>query len=113
MGNGEAGPSGPPHGRRGERRPRDELPDEGPAPPDKRPRQDTSGHDSCSSDAAFETASKQAWQLPHATTAQKLEIYGLFKQATVGDNETPQPSPLRFKEHAKWEAWSKVRGMVS
>ncbi|KAL7734833.1 hypothetical protein ACLKA6_011114 [Drosophila palustris] len=39
-----------------------------------------------------------------------LELYALFKQATVGDNETSKPGLLDLKGKAKWEAWSKVKG---
>ena len=41
----------------------------------------------------------------------KLEIYGLFKQATVGDVNTARPGMLDFKGKAKWDAWEKVKGM--
>lgn len=35
-----------------------------------------------------------------------LQIYALFKQATVGPNTTPQPGFLSFKAKAKWAAWA-------
>ncbi|CAH0556154.1 unnamed protein product [Brassicogethes aeneus] len=38
-----------------------------------------------------------------------LEVYSLYKQATVGDNNIPKPSEAKAK--AKWEAWSKKRGV--
>jgi diazepam-binding inhibitor (GABA receptor modulating acyl-CoA-binding protein) len=31
-----------------------------------------------------------------------LEVYGLYKQATVGDNTTSKPGMLDFKGKAKW-----------
>ena len=34
-----------------------------------------------------------------------LELYGYFKQATVGDCNTVQPNYLNFKEYKKWESW--------
>ena len=34
-----------------------------------------------------------------------LELYGLYKQATVGDNTTPRPGMFDFKAAKKWEAW--------
>ncbi|XP_034483822.1 acyl-CoA-binding protein homolog [Drosophila innubila] len=39
-----------------------------------------------------------------------LELYALFKQATVGDNETSKPGLLDLKAKAKWEAWGKQKG---
>nr|CAD7602760.1 unnamed protein product [Timema genevievae] len=40
-----------------------------------------------------------------------LELYSLFKQATVGDNDTPKPGLLDLKGKAKWEAWTGKKGM--
>ena len=41
---------------------------------------------------------------------QLLELYGLYKQATVGDNVTSKPFFIDMKGVAKWEAWSKYYG---
>lgn len=35
-----------------------------------------------------------------------LKIYGLFKQATVGDNIEKKPSFSDFVARAKWDAWT-------
>ena len=43
--------------------------------------------------------------------AQKLDIYALFKQATVGDVNTSRPGMLDFKGKAKWDAWESKKGM--
>ncbi|KAM3140873.1 hypothetical protein pb186bvf_007100 [Paramecium bursaria] len=40
----------------------------------------------------------------------KLQIYGLFKQATVGDVNIPRPGLLDPKGKAKWDAWSSNKG---
>ncbi|XP_030555013.1 acyl-CoA-binding protein [Drosophila novamexicana] len=40
-----------------------------------------------------------------------LELYGLFKQANVGDCNTDKPGFLDFKGKSKWEAWNKLKGM--
>ncbi|XP_013119064.1 acyl-CoA-binding domain-containing protein 7 [Stomoxys calcitrans] len=40
-----------------------------------------------------------------------LELYGLYKQATVGDCNTAKPGFLDFKGKAKWEAWNGRKGM--
>ena len=41
----------------------------------------------------------------------KLEFYGLFKQATVGDVNTERPGMLDMKGKAKWDAWKAKEGM--
>ncbi|XP_058835749.1 acyl-CoA-binding protein [Topomyia yanbarensis] len=43
--------------------------------------------------------------------ADLLIIYGLYKQATVGDCNTAKPGMLDFKGKAKWEAWNGRKGM--
>ena len=40
-----------------------------------------------------------------------LELYSLFKQASVGDVNTDRPGMFDFKGRAKWDAWEKKRGM--
>jgi len=40
-----------------------------------------------------------------------LLLYSLFKQATVGDVNTEQPSMFSMKERAKWDAWKEKEGM--
>jgi len=44
------------------------------------------------------------------TDEEMLEIYGLYKQATVGDNTTAQPWAVQMEARAKWEAWEKNKG---
>ena len=39
-----------------------------------------------------------------------LEIYALYKQATVGDCNTVRPGMLDFKGKAKWDAWDGKKG---
>ncbi|CAH8581682.1 unnamed protein product [Schistosoma guineensis] len=41
-----------------------------------------------------------------------LELYGLYKQATVGDNNTCAPGILDLKGKAKWNAWNGKKGNV-
>eukprot|EP01114_Cavostelium_apophysatum_P014340 TRINITY_DN3692_c0_g1_i1.p1 TRINITY_DN3692_c0_g1~~TRINITY_DN3692_c0_g1_i1.p1 ORF type:complete len:121 (+),score=20.91 TRINITY_DN3692_c0_g1_i1:113-475(+) len=46
---------------------------------------------------------------PYQPSAQeKLDFYGLFKQATDGPNTTKKPSMLNVVAKAKWEAWTKL-----
>ncbi|KAK4876424.1 hypothetical protein RN001_012846 [Aquatica leii] len=40
-----------------------------------------------------------------------LEIYALYKQATVGDNNTDRPGLLDMKGKAKWDAWTGKKGL--
>ena len=40
-----------------------------------------------------------------------LEVYSLYKQATVGDCDTARPGMLDFKGKAKWDAWDSKKGM--
>lgn len=39
-----------------------------------------------------------------------LKLYGYYKQSNEGDNKTRCPSLFNFKENAKWNAWSKLKG---
>ncbi|WKX89514.1 hypothetical protein Q1695_008851 [Nippostrongylus brasiliensis] len=42
---------------------------------------------------------------------QLLELYALFKQGTVGDNNTDKPGMFDLKGKAKWSAWDGKKGM--
>jgi len=39
-----------------------------------------------------------------------LRLYGLYKQATVGDNEEKRPGGFDFKAAAKYNAWLILKG---
>lgn len=39
-----------------------------------------------------------------------LELYALYKQATVGDVEGKQPGRLQMRERAKFDAWATHKG---
>ena len=41
---------------------------------------------------------------------EKLKVYSLFKQATVGDCNTARPGMLDFTGKAKWDAWNARKG---
>jgi diazepam-binding inhibitor (GABA receptor modulating acyl-CoA-binding protein) len=45
------------------------------------------------------------------TQEQMLTLYGLYKQATVGDCTLPEPDLLDFKAKAKWTAWNERKGL--
>lgn len=38
--------------------------------------------------------------------ADLLELYGLYKQATVGNVNVDRPGGLNFKAKAKWDSWN-------
>jgi acyl-CoA-binding protein len=42
-----------------------------------------------------------------------LKIYGLYKQATVGDNTDKKPGFSDMVGRAKWEAWDSFKGTES
>ncbi|ODQ63592.1 acyl-CoA-binding protein 2 [Nadsonia fulvescens var. elongata DSM 6958] len=39
-----------------------------------------------------------------------LKLYGLYKQATVGDNNTSKPGVFDLKGKYKWQAWEDLKG---
>ncbi|KAI9228141.1 MAG: acyl-CoA-binding protein [Piptocephalis tieghemiana] len=41
---------------------------------------------------------------------QLLELYALYKQGIVGDNETTRPGVFDLKGKAKWDAWAAKKG---
>ncbi|QPG72940.1 Acyl-CoA-binding protein 2 [Brettanomyces nanus] len=45
------------------------------------------------------------------TDDEMLQLYGLYKQATVGDNGTTKPGLFDFKGKYKWESWDELKGM--
>ena len=45
------------------------------------------------------------------TDNEKLEMYGLFKQGTVGEVNVSRPGMFDLKGKAKFDAWAKNKGM--
>ncbi|XP_074564279.1 acyl-CoA-binding protein [Curcuma longa] len=59
----------------------------------------------------FEEYAEKAKTLPDTTTNEnKLILYGLFKQATVGPVNTSRPGIFNLRDRAKWDAWKAVEG---
>jgi diazepam-binding inhibitor (GABA receptor modulator, acyl-CoA-binding protein) len=58
-------------------------------------------------DAAV-AASKSLAERPDNETL--LQLYGLYKQATDGDNETKKPGMMDMVGRAKWGAWDALKG---
>ncbi len=61
----------------------------------------------------FEAAIEKAKGLSNQSNESLLELYSLYKQATVGDVEGDRPSGFDFRGAAKYGAWEKRRGMSS
>lgn len=64
--------------------------------------------------ARFETAvanSKKLAERPDNATL--LKIYGLYKQATAGDNTEKKPGFSDMVGRAKWDAWNGFKGASS
>ena len=62
-------------------------------------------------DKRFQEAADSVNKLKVRPTDQELlELYGLFKQANVGDNNQSKPGTFQLKEKAKHEAWLKRKG---
>lgn len=59
----------------------------------------------------FEEYAEKAKTLPESTTNEnKLILYGLYKQATVGPVNTNRPGMFNMRDRAKWDAWKAVEG---
>ncbi|KAK9837690.1 hypothetical protein WJX74_003091 [Apatococcus lobatus] len=64
-----------------------------------------------STEDSFKKSAEEAKGLPNSVTNdEKLILYGLYKQATVGDVEGSKPGIFNQTGRAKWEAWEKQRG---
>ena len=61
----------------------------------------------------FEASIEKGKSLPSQGNETLLELYGLYKQATVGDVEGEAPSGFDFRGAAKYAAWEQRRGMTS
>ena len=59
--------------------------------------------------AFIKDKSNPAFKTP-LSNEQKLKLYGLFKQATTGDNDKSQPRKVQFEARAKWEAHESHKG---
>ena len=61
----------------------------------------------------FDASIEKAKGLPNQSNETLLELYSLYKQATAGDVEGERPAGFDFRGAAKYDAWSKRRGMSS
>ena len=62
-----------------------------------------------------ETFQKAAENVKKLTTRPSdkvlLELYGLYKQSTIGNINTPQPWAIQVEQRAKWDAWKSYENM--
>jgi acyl-CoA-binding protein len=64
--------------------------------------------------ATFEKAVAESKSLPEKPdNATLLQIYALYKQATVGDVDGKRPGFTDMVGRAKWDAWNEVKGKDS
>jgi acyl-CoA-binding protein len=64
--------------------------------------------------ASFDKAVADSKKLPEKPdNATLLQIYALYKQATVGDVEGKRPGFTDMVGRAKWDAWNAVKGKDS
>ncbi|KAG0212783.1 Acyl-CoA-binding domain-containing protein 2 [Mortierella sp. GBA30] len=62
--------------------------------------------------AEFNAAAEKVKTLPKEPSNDiLLELYALYKQATVGDCNTTAPGFLDLKGKAKWNAWNGKKGL--
>ncbi|KAG8199398.1 hypothetical protein JTE90_000266 [Oedothorax gibbosus] len=60
----------------------------------------------------FDKAAEDVKKLKAKPTDEELlELYALFKQATIGDCNTSRPGLFDLKGKAKWDAWNGKKGM--
>lgn len=61
--------------------------------------------------AKFQKAAKEVNDLDERPDDKDLlELYALYKQATVGDVTGARPGAFDFKNRAKYDAWAKRKG---
>jgi len=58
----------------------------------------------------FEAAAARIKPVTGLSNDEMLDLYALYKQATVGDNETQRPGLLDLKGKAKWDRWTAKKG---
>jgi len=59
----------------------------------------------------FDQAVKQANNLSNQPPEVLLEMYGLYKQALLGDVTGKKPSRMNLKARYKYEAWASRKGI--
>ncbi|MHA1263633.1 MAG: acyl-CoA-binding protein [Candidatus Helarchaeota archaeon] len=60
----------------------------------------------------FEKAVEYSKKLPKQPTDIQLELYGLYKQATIGNVQGERPGRMKVRARAKFDAWASRKGML-
>lgn len=59
----------------------------------------------------FEEAARESQGLSQRPDNNSLlQLYALYKQATIGNINTSRPGAFDFVGRAKWDAWDKLKG---
>ena len=58
----------------------------------------------------MEAAAKVKTLKTSPTNDEKLQLYGLYKQSTVGNCNISKPGFYQIAENAKWNAWNGNKG---
>ena len=61
----------------------------------------------------FEEAMLLLKTLPEQRPDVLLKMYGLYKQATLGDVTGKRPGMLDFRGQAKYDAWAEFKGQTT
>ena len=61
-------------------------------------------------EAEFTQAAEDVKRYKQCTNDEQLELYGWYKQATIGDCTTERPGMFDLKGKAKWDAWKSREG---
>ena len=61
-------------------------------------------------EAEFTQAAEDVKRYKQCTNDEQLELYGWYKQATIGDCTTERPEMFDLKGKAKWDAWKSREG---
>ncbi|OXA46062.1 Enoyl-CoA delta isomerase 2, mitochondrial [Folsomia candida] len=64
-----------------------------------------------SSSTNFSEAVANSSKIKSASNEEKLKLYSLYKQGTIGRNRTQQPGMFDLVGTAKWDAWNSLRDM--
>ena len=63
---------------------------------------------------AFDQAVAESKRLPEKPdNLTLLQIYALYKQATLGDVQGERPGMTQFVERAKWDVWQRLQGTAT
>lgn len=64
--------------------------------------------------AAFDRAAQEVQTLPRRPDNETLlQLYALYKQATVGDVQGTRPGVLDMTGRLKYDAWAKLKGVTT